>query len=63
MNSKKWNAILAVNLIARHQADNGYVIERLKEIEAYLGTANLPGVEASAKESMASRERWGRVGA
>lgn len=46
MTDKKWNAILAKNLIARNCHNNPYVIERLKEIEAYLGTANLPSVDA-----------------
>jgi hypothetical protein len=49
MKDKKWKAILAKNLIARHCANDEYVIERLKEIEDYLGTANLPSVESEVR--------------
>jgi len=52
---KHWNAVLAKNLIARElkqylTREGGflavdYIMERLREIEAYIGTANLPSVD------------------
>ena len=46
---KQWDAVLAKNLIARHCQNDPYVIERLKEIEAYTGTANLPSVNSDMR--------------
>ena len=56
----KWDAILAKNLIARHiglhankknSSADKYILARLKEIERYIGEANLPSAEASFKEA------------
>lgn len=56
MKDKKWEAILAKNLIARYCFDKPYVIARLNEIEAYLGTANLPSVDSEVRMAQPKTE-------
>ena len=56
MTDKKFAAILAKNFIARELANaepnRRYILNCLKDIENYLGTANQPDAESSFNDAL-----------